>query len=169
MGRAQRRENSVSVASQFMNSSEISLPVISEFRTITSLKEKQNIYLNKIESKGDESLLKSLRHLQKSQDYGSKSKRETSPEIKNNQTCVYVPKLVNKKRRSISKDTNSLICKFTLKKYIKDVYIKNKVPNFDNKAKKRSKRASKIRKINKSQIKVKKENVVAQLDISKLE
>jgi hypothetical protein len=176
-----RRKNSLTTSTyDVINSPELSLPVISEFRSATTLKEKQGIYMNKVEVKENESLLKSLRYLQQDQDYSTKTKMQTkasssvshnrtSSVIHHNRSCIVESKGKTEGIKKLaSKDTNTLICRFTKNRYIRDVYIKHKVPDFNKKSKrKRSKKAIKIRKINKSQIKVLKSSTISQLSFSK--
>jgi predicted RNA-binding protein YlxR (DUF448 family) len=179
--RRPRHKNSHSTSTyDVINPEELSLPAISEFRSATTLKEKQGIYINKVEVKENESLLKSLRYLQQDQDYSTntKTKTQASSFISHNRTSSVRPHnrscIVESKpktevmKKLASKDTNTLICRFTKDRYIRDVYIKHKVPDFDKKSKrKRTKKATKIRKINRSQIKVLKSSTISQLSFSK--
>jgi hypothetical protein len=179
--RRPRRKNSLSTSTyDVINPQELSLPVISEFRSATTLKEKQGVYINKVEVKENESLFRSLRYLQQDQDYSTKTKTKTqaSSVISHNRTssvrhhnrsCIVDSKAKTELMKKLSsKDTNTLICKFTKDRYIRDVYIKHKVPDFDKKSRRRkARKAIKIRKLNKSQIKVMKSFTNSQLNFSK--
>lgn len=144
--------------------SQNTLPAINEYRDASGFKDKQGIYIRQIESKNNESLLRSMRYLQKSQDYETKQKKPAKIESKE-VDCNLTVQPVEKRVRSIAskkaepKQRLFSICPFTENKYIKDVYIKNIVPdiiggNRKYRKKRRSKKLSKIRKINKSQIQV---------------
>lgn len=165
----QPRRNSIQDGSCILPSSDTTLPAINEYRTASTLKAKQSMYKSHIESKKNESLLRSMKYLQESQDYENKVK--WSP----NKTSVkFWPqeKLVTNRGprvqlQQFSKSVNlgkalkpakyshrvTSVCRYTEDKYIKDVYIKNKVPDIDNK--KKVKKGIKFRKLNKSQIKMK--------------
>lgn len=125
----------------------------------------KGIFIRQIESKNNESLLRSMRYLQKSQDYESKQKQPVKIES-SEVDCTLGSQLVEKRIKNISskkpeaKPKLFSICPFTENKYIKDVYVKNIVPDImgtskKNKRKRKIKKLSKIRKrINKSQIRV---------------
>lgn len=110
------------------------------------------MYLRHVDSKKNESLLSSLRNLQKSQNHENKLSPNMS-KSKNNK--------FENSSKGIEQKSMQPLCPFTKKKYIKDIYVKNIVPDIINTTKKarRQRKLAKIRRLNKSQIKVKQQCV----------
>mmetsp|Transcript_7138 Transcript_7138/g.6332 ORF Transcript_7138/g.6332 Transcript_7138/m.6332 type:complete len:326 (-) Transcript_7138:87-1064(-) len=130
---------------------EIVLPIINEYKYNFTMKEEAN-----------KSLFKSMRELQNEQNSEKISKEKLEVKLKDKIIRRAKSKKVNTKG---SKDINVDICRYTKQKYIRDVYIKNKVPNID-KRKKRTRKISKLKRLNKSQIKVIKGSSTQKLDLS---
>ena len=140
------------------------LPSINESSNSVNFKEKQRIFIQQIEAKNNESLLKSMRYLQVSQDHELKFKEKEKIMSKEVDNMLNVKVLEKKVKHILAKKPEpkhkiQSVCPFTENKYIKDVYVKNIVPDIigahkKNKKKKRTKKGSKIRKVNKSQIRI---------------
>lgn len=149
----QGRKESTNDCSTGVQESDTMLPAISEYRTAPSLKAKQSMYTSHIDAKKNESLLRSMKHLQQSQDYEWKFK--SSPLAIKEKLLKSVRHLKSFAKKPAAREKNLSVCRYTEDRYIKDVYIKNRVPSIDRpQGKKR--RKTKLRKLNKSQIHVEK-------------